>query len=818
MAVLSIKAFHGIVKSGHPDSLPPPFASLASNIRPPRGMLEQMLIEGETLSNRLPADDRTTLYRYRYRQSDGTQAQVWLSFEKRTHVVGAPLADDSHDRVYWTAPGEYPRMADRNRVLNEDDTTLGTDYPERSYGLGIPAPVTSPTPTLQTPVDSDQRVYDVAYVYTLVDQFGAEGPPSPASRVLTRNDDSAVNVAIPDIPPPVPVQNSGESNADFAVRAAPINRFRTLYARAAFGAGARVRVYRANAGTDQAVYQYVAEAALPFNDPIVDDQRAFALGEALPSLDWYPPPDLNTDLYPDGPLQNLTVLPGGVLAGSSGRGVFFSVPGLPHAWPPDWRVVVDDDIVALRAVASGLVVLTTGRPYLIGGTDPASMAAERIEFPQACLSEESVVDMGGWIMYMSPDGVAQLDGVRGRLATGDVVPRETWRTNYVQGAWHGFLHEGAAVFLRADPSAGFTPPGVMLHPDLPGLVHLSYQDASGNNIMAGGWSDPEDGSLTLIYGQNLVRFADGAQRVGATNAPVGGRFVNPPASWRSHWVPRPDRPAFSFVLLELDDISSHQYGVHGGRRVVQGPGPATVNVNDIYVRLVSDNAGQTWYSLPTRTNRNRRTRAWTRTLTFTDGADTATVDVEMWMREGTDYISIDMTVTGGTGVVISPAGNPSPWEASADTTVYTAARWARRSATWRGATWTFTVEADMGTERNALEGRVAVRVNTPGEASSMPTQAIEVTLSPDPRNFSLRPMVRAVLTARGQEPTVLQDSTDAMGEWHPAIPGGWPPLILPIVPTRAARVQVEAMVWGNIALRNLHLTGSREEAVALAAG
>ena len=240
-----------------------------------------------------------------------------------------------------------------------------------------------------------------------------------------------------------------------------VNRLRTLYARGALGTGGKVRLYRANAGTDTAVYQFVDEVPLPFIDPIIDNHASFALGEALPSFDWFAPPDTNDTLYPDGPLLNLTALPGGILAGSSGRGIFFSVPGLPHAWPPDWKITVDEDVVALRAVSSGLAVLTQGRPYLISGTHPQNMAAERIEFPQACLSEEAVVDMGGWIIYAAPDGLAKLEGVKGELLTAPFNTPKQWRSRYKGGSLKGYFWEDNAVFL---PTAAADGDGFIVDP------------------------------------------------------------------------------------------------------------------------------------------------------------------------------------------------------------------------------------------------------------------------------------------------------------------------------------------------------------------
>jgi hypothetical protein len=79
------------------------------------------------------------------------------------------------------------------------------------------------------------------------------------------------------------------------------------------------RIYRATSG----VFLFVAEIAVAtssYSDSIVAED----LGEELPSLTWLPPPDT---------LKGLINLPGGVMAGFTGRDVYFCDPYHPQAWP-----------------------------------------------------------------------------------------------------------------------------------------------------------------------------------------------------------------------------------------------------------------------------------------------------------------------------------------------------------------------------------------------------------------------------------------------------------------------------------------------------
>ena len=48
---------------------------------------------------------------------------------------------------------------------------------------------------------------------------------------------------------------------------------------------------------------------------------------------------------------------------------------VPHAWPTSYRTAIEDNIVGMKAVGNGLIVTTEGSPYLVAGSDPASMSA-----------------------------------------------------------------------------------------------------------------------------------------------------------------------------------------------------------------------------------------------------------------------------------------------------------------------------------------------------------------------------------------------------------------------------------------------------------
>lgn len=336
---------------------------------------------------------------------------TWLGYTNDRDFAKAPIANDALERLVITDPATYPVVY-----------SAGT-----SYRLGIPAPASALTATPDTaPSDPDEvDAETVSYVYTYVDAWGAEGPPSPASTSVDRIRDTDVELT------GLAVAPSGNYN---------------------FGSGAVKRIYRSNAGTDGAYYQYVGEVAIAvtsFTDDVPNDE----LGEILPSLTWDGPPDDDSGIYPEGPMVGITELPNGVLAGFAGKTLCFSEPYLYHAWPVDYRITFSEDIVGCVAISSGLLVTTVKRPYVVTGVHPSAMAVTRLEVFQACVSKRGMVDMGDYAIYPSPDGLVIVQGHTVELVTEGLFTRAQWQATYDPTSIHAYYYEGK--YLAFYGTAGF---------------------------------------------------------------------------------------------------------------------------------------------------------------------------------------------------------------------------------------------------------------------------------------------------------------------------------------------------------------------------
>ena len=103
----------------------------------------------------------------------------WFWLEHVSEVAINVVPGDIYNRIY------FQDNLGNMRITDGDNITLsGTaESPTTDYPLGVPSPFAKPGVTLGgTPAGSPE---DRTYVYTFVDAWGAEGPPSPVSDIIT---------------------------------------------------------------------------------------------------------------------------------------------------------------------------------------------------------------------------------------------------------------------------------------------------------------------------------------------------------------------------------------------------------------------------------------------------------------------------------------------------------------------------------------------------------------------------------------------------------------------------------------------------------
>jgi hypothetical protein len=210
------------------------------------------------------------------------------------------------------------------------------------------------------------QIEDRLYVYTLVTDLGEEGAPSEASNLVSVGVDQVVTVVTP-----TGITGNG-----------------VVYA--------TKRIYRTVTGSNGiAKYYFVAEVDMA-DGTYLDELDSIALGEELPSEEWYPPP---------AELRGLTVLPNGVMAGFRDRELYLSEPYQPHAYPDAHIKTMDNEIVGIAAFGQQLVVATKENPYIGTATDPRSMTFSKLDSIEPCISKRTMKSLGYGVIYASSNGL-----------------------------------------------------------------------------------------------------------------------------------------------------------------------------------------------------------------------------------------------------------------------------------------------------------------------------------------------------------------------------------------------------------------------------
>jgi len=457
--------FGGMVPAITPRLLGDQFAQNAQNIDFESGSIAPIKVDltitsnlGSSASGTLNGTGRNSIFLYNH--TDGND--YWLEWDgDYIKVVEGPIPGDSLGRLYWTGEA-WPKMSVATAIKNNSTGP----WPGVGYVLDIPAGDNGISASIGGTQDADVSPEDASWVYTFVSIFGEEGPPSPATTAVTFTPSTqTATVSIP---------NYGASGYS-----------------AAFGTDAKKRLYRSNTGSTNTQFQFVKEVAYATTST-TDNTAAAALGEVLPSETWIGPPNNNTALYPEGPLQGLTPIANGVFGGFTGKRLCFSEPYMPHAWPVGYRITIDEDIIAIGTTGNGVVCLTNTKPYFVTGNDPSAMTAIQVDLAQACVNKHSVVDMGDYILYAGPDGLCAVSASQGQVVTENIISATQWNSDYYPSSYKAFKHEGTYVAFWVDGSDE----GGWVYDPKGGEASLST--VTIDDPVKGGWYNHKDGELYLI--------------------------------------------------------------------------------------------------------------------------------------------------------------------------------------------------------------------------------------------------------------------------------------------------------------------------------
>lgn len=259
------------------------------------------------------------------------------------------------------------------------------------------------------PVGEDRTETTAVYIETYVTDWGEESQPSAASALTTCDENDTRTVTC---------------------SAAPSGRNIT-----------KRRLYRSATGTQASAFKLQGEYPIA-TTVIVDDKEDKLLTDVCATTGWLEPP---------ATLKGLVGGPNGMMLGFVDRTLYACEPYHPYAFPAKYDKPLAHPIVGIVAVGQSFFVGTVSRPYLVSGTDAASLSEELISSEVPCSSARSMVAIGNAVVYASPYGLALYENGKVVIVSDGVIDRKEWETYNPQtmraAEWDGMY---VAFFTKAD--------------------------------------------------------------------------------------------------------------------------------------------------------------------------------------------------------------------------------------------------------------------------------------------------------------------------------------------------------------------------------
>lgn len=390
------------------------------------------------------------------------------------------------------------------------------------------------------------NVANRAYVYTYVNAFGEEGPPSEPV-LMECAEDATITVSCS---PPTP------QTPDYV----PIEY---------------VRLYRTATGASTS-FLYVPNVDDPNGWPvgeswsapldIVDDVKTEALGEPVSTINAYPPSQ---------ELRGLCLMSNGVVAGFVGNEVHFMEPYLPYACNPSAIKPFPSQVTGICPFESGLYVTTIDHPYYVIGATPATMTDAKLTAIQAGVSKNAIVNMGQYVAYVSNDGIVMARGMEASLEKSfQFFTRNEWRSRFgaVLDKMHLSVHDGSLVAWIADDtdSDGYSGFLMRFEEENPSLVRLS-------DPITAAYVHPQADALYVADSNGIGAFKAGASTV--------------PFIWRSKDFAQQKPTNFGAVqLIGTGTVTLRVYADD----VLRLTSSVSMNTEGVIVRLPSGFLARRW--------------------------------------------------------------------------------------------------------------------------------------------------------------------------------------------------------------------------------
>lgn len=153
------------------------------------------------------------------------------------------------------------------------------------------------------------------------------------------------------------------------------------------------------------------------------DQFHDALGQALPMYG-------NPPTFDNGNLLH----PAQFGVAFEGKNVWFSDVFRLHAWPDEWKVTFETDVLAVQLIGNSVIVFTAGdtgedngKVFMMSGSDPRYMSRMEVITTEPLLNKLSLCKIGQSLFYVSTDGLMQVSNNGPQNITASYYTRRQWQ-------------------------------------------------------------------------------------------------------------------------------------------------------------------------------------------------------------------------------------------------------------------------------------------------------------------------------------------------------------------------------------------------------
>lgn len=495
MVAIRINGFGGMIPRLGDQILPDGAASFAENT---------LLLSGELRGVRgvqlvWDFSARDYLPKRVYRITDGGGEQ-WIAFpDKTVDMVKAPIVNDAANRYYWTSDNYAPRYATLNDLVLADALADWEPDPP-GHLLGIPAPDHTDVDMFTVTPDQSGVGEQVtrAYTYTFVSLYGEESAPALA------------------------VVETGYTGDTWTISGmkistdVPDNDDRVLTGK---------NIYRTITTLSGLVEYHLVDSVgvdvTSYDDDIPTDE--VALNSTLESEFWSVPPD---------DMLGLLTHPNGFLVGFHGRELYMSEPYRPHAWPQQYVLSMESDILGLGVYGTSIAICTRAHPYIASGIHPGAMTLTKAQTPNPCISDRrGVVTMPFGVYYPSDTGLMLMSASGFTNATQQLLTKSEWRRDYTPSQLRAARWQSQYIAFHS------TEEGFMFAPDESQSAFVELRHHWHNDEIQ---NDDRTGEVFIIREQQVLSW----------NPATG---LSETYTWESKEYVTPDPVNFGALALEYGE-------------------------------------------------------------------------------------------------------------------------------------------------------------------------------------------------------------------------------------------------------------------------